>query len=110
MGTGAQSTLYGNERPGTTYDDGDGARWPRGGRGGRRRDVGAVLDGHRDRLRRMVGVSCGSGQKESAEMISPPARDPSCQIVCELVLSLRKRTEPSHIRMFAPPGCQLVKG
>src|SRR5690349_7613531 len=42
-------------------------------------------------------------------MTSPWALEPSAQMVCMLVLSLRNFTEPSHIRMFAPPGWKLLR-
>src|SRR4051812_34906649 len=41
-------------------------------------------------------------------MTSPWPREPSPQITCMLVLSLRNLTEPSHITTLAPPGCRLA--
>src|SRR3954451_20931945 len=50
----------------------------------------------------------GVDQYSSEEMISPPARLPSFRMVLTLVLSLRNLTDPSAIRMFAPPGWKLL--
>ena len=41
-------------------------------------------------------------------MISPWARVPSDQTTGMLTLSLRNLTDPSHIRIVAPPGWKLV--
>src|SRR3954465_9610806 len=48
-------------------------------------------------------------QYASAEITSPWARDPRAQSVCWLTLSLRNRTEPSHIRTLTPPGWLLAR-
>src|SRR3954453_5929272 len=40
-------------------------------------------------------------------MISPWLREPSAQITCMLVLSLRNFTEPSHMTTLAPPEWRL---
>ena len=47
-------------------------------------------------------------QYESDEITSPYAMLPSAQTIGWLVLFLRKCTDPSANRIFAPPGWKLV--
>src|SRR4051812_41882842 len=42
-------------------------------------------------------------------MVSPPALEPRAQMIAMAVLSFRNLTDPSAIRMFAPPACMLLR-